>query len=317
MPISLPGGIIPPIPTFFTPDDTLDLPTLTRHVGWLTTAGVSGILVLGSNGEAAHLDDDERRQIIATTAALATTSTESVIVCAGTADLSTRGTIRRCKIAAEAGAQIAVVLPPFAYPTQMNVATLYDHYIAVAEASPLPVVIYNMPANTANLDLAAELVIRLSQHPNIVGLKDSSGNVTKMAQVIMSARSDFTVLAGSGSYLIYSMAAGAKGAIAAVANLLPEVLVRLHHLWEERFIQPEQSAARETVARQVQRAITPLNALVTTTYGVAGLKQALEIMHGYGGVPRRPLRPMAEDERRHLERTIKQTVEALEGITHA
>jgi 4-hydroxy-2-oxoglutarate aldolase len=315
----LPGGIFPPIPTFFDDQGALDLPTLTRHVAWLATTPVAGILALGSNGEAMHLDDAERVAVIQTVrAAIDTQVADSVSesgdssllpgtdrnvyppnqkgerrpwLLAGTADLSTRGTCARCRAAGEAGADAAVVLPPFAFPTQMSSAALQTHFLAVAEASPIPVVIYNMPANTANLDLSADLILELAQHPNIVGVKDSSGQVWKLGRVAAEAQAGFAVLAGSGSYLIPTLSVGGTGAIAAVANIIPDLVTLTYDLWQRRFHAGSLAEAqeREAAARHLQAVITPLNQFVTATHGVAGLKAALQQVRGYGGAPRPPL----------------------------
>jgi 4-hydroxy-2-oxoglutarate aldolase len=289
----LPGGIVPPIPTFFADQGTLDLPTLTRHVAWLATMPVAGILALGSNGEAMHLDDAERVAVIQTVRAAidAQPGEGRPWLLAGTADQSTRGTCARCRAAAEAGAQVAVVLPPFAFPTQMTTAALQTHFLTVADASPIPVVIYNMPANTANLDLSTDLILELAQHPNIIGVKDSSGQVWKLGRIAAEAKPGFAVLAGSGSYLLPTLSVGGTGAIAAVANVTPALAALLYDLWQRRYHAATVAEAqeREDAARHLQAAIIPLNQFVTATHGVAGLKAALQHVRGYGGAPRPPL----------------------------
>ena len=294
------GGIYPPIPTFFDSADALALVPLQTHIAWLLAHGVAGVLVLGSNGEAMHLNDAERVAVIrAAREAISQhshPSTAHPLLLAGTADLSTRGTITRCKAAAEAGADAVVVLPPFAFPSQMTPAALHAHFTAVAAISPIPVIIYNMPANAANIDLSADLIIELAQHPNIIGVKDSGGNVTKLAQVAAHAPAGFAVLAGSGSFLIPTLSIGGTGAIAAVANVVPEIMVRLYQQWTTRFEGSSVAAAhsQEIAAQQLQAQIIPLNQLVTAIYGVAGLKAALQLVHGYGGTPRVPLLPLNE-----------------------
>ena len=297
---ALPGGIYPPIPTFFARDDALDLTTLQTHIVWLLGHGVAGILALGSNGEAMHLNDAERVEIIrAARAAFSqhpSALTGPPVLLAGTADLSTRGTIDRCLAAAEAGADIAVVLPPFAFPTQMTSAALRAHFTAVADASPIPIILYNMPANTANIDLPVDLILALAQHPNIIGVKDSSGNVTKLAQIAAHSPAGFAVLAGSGSFLIPTLSIGGTGAIAAVANVVPELIVRLYQQWTKRYTAPSvaEAQSQEIAVQKLQADIIPLNQLVTATYGVAGLKAALHVVRGYGGAPRAPLLPLNE-----------------------
>src|SRR6185437_12195695 len=142
--------------------------------------------------------------------------------------------------------------------------------------------IYNMPANAAGIDLDADTVIALSAHPNVIGLKDSSGNIAKMAQVAAEARDEFVVLAGSAGFLLPALAIGARGAITALANIAPRECLRLMDLWREGKLKE---------ARALQARLIPANTAVTSGYGVAGLKAALEFVAHYGGVPRRPLPP--------------------------
>ena len=282
------AGIYPPVPTFFGEDENLDLATLREHLKRLKAAGIANIVALGSNGEAVHLDADERRQVIATVREAMGAEAQ---VLAGVGDNSTRATLALCDLAAEAGADVALVLPPHHYRPRMDGFALRAHYLAVADGSPLPVMIYNMPANAAGIDLDADTVIALSAHPNIIGLKDSSGNVARMAQVVAEAHEGFVVLAGSAGFLLPALAVGARGAIAALANFAPRECLRLVELWQ---------AGELEEARALQARLIPVNAAVTSGYGVAGLKAALEFVAHYGGAPRRPLSPLNEGERVRL-----------------
>lgn len=282
------AGIYPPVPTFFDGGEDLDLATLREHLRRLKAAGIANIVALGSNGEAVHLAPDERQQVIATVREVMGAEAQ---VLAGVGENSTRATLALCDLAAEAGADLALVLPPHHYRPQMDGMALRAHYLAVADGSPLPVMIYNMPANAAGIDLDAETVIVLSAHPNIVGLKDSSGNVTKMAQVAAEAREGFVVLAGSAGFLLPSLVIGARGSIAALANIAPRECLELVELWK---------AGKLEEARALQARLIPVNTAVTSGYGVAGLKGALEFVAHYGGVPRRPLAPLNEGERVRL-----------------
>lgn len=283
------GGIYPPVPTFFDEREDLDLATLREHLRRLKAAGIANIVALGSNGEAMHLSPDERRQVIATVREVMDTDSQ---VLAGVGENSTRATLALARLAAEAGADVALVLPPHHYRSRMDGVALRAHYLSVADGSPLPVMIYNMPANAAGIDLDAETVIALSAHPNIIGLKDSSGNVAKMAQVVAEAREGFAVLAGSAGFLVPALAIGARGAIAALANIAPRECLRLLDLWQEGKLED---------ARALQARLIPVNTAVTSGYGVAGLKAALEFVAHYGGAPRRPLAPLNEGERVRLQ----------------
>ena len=282
------AGIYPPVPTFFDEREDLDLPTLREHLRRLKAAGIANVVALGSNGEAVHLSLDERQQVIAT--AREAMGTEAQVL-AGVGENSTRATIELCHLAAEASADVALVLPPHHYRPRMDGFALRAHYLAVADASPLPLMIYNMPANAAGIDLDAETVIALSAHPNIIGLKDSSGNVAKMAQIASDAREGFIVLAGSAGFLLPALAVGARGAVAALANIAPRECLLLVELWQEGKLEE---------ARALQARLIPVNTAVTAGYGVAGLKAALEFVAHYGGAPRRPLAPLNEGERVRL-----------------
>jgi len=295
------AGIYPPLPTFFAADESLDLDTQRQHVRRLRERGITGFVALGSNGENVHLDDDERRQVIA---AVREAAGPDCQVLAGAGADSTRATIARCRLAAEAGADAALVLPPHHYRSQMTGLALRAHYRAVADASPIPVVIYNMPANTAGVDLDAETLIALSAHPNIAGAKDSSGNVAKLAEVAAGAREGFAVLAGSAGFLLPALVVGATGAIAALANIAPAACLQLVALY---------TAGDLDAARALQARLVPVNTAVTSGYGVAGLKAALQFVAHYGGDPRRPLPPLGDDARVRL-RSLLAEADLLHGM---
>jgi 4-hydroxy-2-oxoglutarate aldolase len=282
------AGVYPPVPTFFDAAEALDLDTLRGHVVRLAAAGITGFVVLGSNGEAVHLDDAERGPVIAAVRAAAGDRAQ---VLAGVGALSTRATIANCHQAAAAGADVALVLPPSHYRGAMTAAALKGHYLAVADASPLPVAIYNMPANTAGIDLDAETIVALSIHPNIIALKDSGGNVAKLAQVAAEACEGFRVLAGSASFLLPTLLIGGTGAVAALANVAPRACLRLIELWEARALDE---------ARALQARLVAPNSAVTSGFGVPGLKAALQLVAGYGGALRRPLLPLGDADRGRL-----------------
>jgi 4-hydroxy-2-oxoglutarate aldolase len=257
---------------------------------------------MGSNGEAVHLSSDERAQVIeaAREAAEADGGRESrKPILVGCGDQSTRATSLHCQQAARYGADVALVLPPFYFRSNMNQRALLTHYRAVADASPLPVLIYNMPANTAGLDLDAATVCTLAQHPNIVGIKDSSGNIAKLTQVVANSPATFKVFAGSASFLFPTLVIGGVGSVSALANIFPREVCRVQELF---------TAGQLEEARIVQARIIAPNVAVTSGYGVPGLKAGLELIAGYGGRPRMPLLPLTEEERGKL-------AEILGGLT--
>jgi 4-hydroxy-2-oxoglutarate aldolase len=247
---------------------------------------------MGSNGEAVHLDSDERGRLIEAARDAVESSGHTLPVVAGCGDQSTRTTIAHCKQAARAGADFALVLPPFYYRGNMDSRALIAHLRAVADSSPLPMLIYNMPANSANIDLDAASVASLAEHPNIVGLKDSSGNTAKIAQVVASVPTNFHVFAGSAGFFLPALAVGALGVVAALANIFPRDVCRVQQLFEQGKLEE---------ARELQARIVPANAAVTNIYGVPGLKAGLELVAGDGGEPRPPLQPLSASERARVE----------------
>ncbi len=289
----LADGIYPPLPTFFNEQDELDLVTLRRHIQRLAETGVAGYVLMGTNGEAVHLTSEERAQIIETAREVVR---ENTPLLAGCGEQSTRATIVNCEQAARYGADMALVLPPFYFKSRMDSHALIAHYHAVADNSPLPVVIYNMPASAGGLDLDAATICTLAEHHNIIGVKDSAGNIVKLAQVSSETPSRFRVFAGSAGYLLPALAVGAVGAVAALANIFPHEVCQLHQL----FI-----AGKLEEARFLQARLVPANTAVTVTYSVPGLKAALELTAGYGGRPRSPLLPLTEQERKQLAEILQ------------
>jgi 4-hydroxy-2-oxoglutarate aldolase len=282
------SGIYPPLPTFFTGNDELDLRTLRQHIRRIADSGIAGYVVMGTNGEAVHLNGEERIRVIETTRA---TVGEQTLVLAGCGEQSTRATITLCRQARKAGADFALILPPSYFKGRMDSKALLAHYRAVAESSPLPIVIYNMPASAAGLDLDAATICALAEHPNIIGVKDSSGNIAKLSQVAASTPERFRVFAGSAGYLLPALAVGAVGAVAALANIFPLEVCRLQELFE---------SGQMAEARVLQARLVPSNTAVTNTYSVAGLKAALNVLFDYGGSPRSPLQALTEQERDKL-----------------
>ena len=272
-------GVFPPIPTPFTADGELALAELQANLSWWTGTGLSGIVVLGSNGEYVALSEREKLEAIRVTRA-AVPASQSVI--AGTGAESTRETIQLSRAAAALGVDAVLVVTPHYYRSRMDAESLLVHYRAVADATPVPVLLYNVPANTG-IDMAPEVVLQLAEHPNVLGIKDSSGNMPAMAEVLRAKPSNFAVFAGSAGFLLPALALGAAGAIVAQANVAPCETVRLYTAWQEGDV---------AAARTLQLLLLPVNAAITARWGVPGLKAALDHLGHYGGPPRLPLLPL-------------------------
>ncbi|MCX6546331.1 MAG: dihydrodipicolinate synthase family protein [Acidobacteria bacterium] len=272
------NGIYPPAITPFA-NDEIDIAGLAHNTKrWMKT-GLGGLLVLGSNGEAAFLDEDEAERVVAT---VREHTPRDRVLLAGTGRQSTRATLAATKRAAKAGADAVLVLTPFYFKSQMTQEALVAHYRAVADESPVPVLLYNF-TNVTGINLAPDAVAALSEHPNIVGQKDSNGDVGQAAAIVARVPPDFPLLVGSAGTLYPAMMMGAAGAIIAVANVVPDVCVKLYDLVR---------AGRHDEARALQRRLTPLAVAVTGTYGIAGLKATMGMAGYVGGAPRMPLRPV-------------------------
>ncbi len=286
-------GILPPIPTPFDASGNILHDRLKENLGrWMAT-GLHGVVVLGSNGEYVMLNEAEK-------CAVWETAREAVpkdrLFIAGTGAESTTAAIGRARRAAEIGADYALVVTPHYYRGQMTAATLSRHFRAVADASPIPILLYNVPANTG-IDMDAPTIVDLAQHPNIAGAKDSGGNLAKMGEILNSVSPDFAIFAGSGGFVLPALAIGAKGGIPALANVAPAECVRLYEAFEQGDYQ---------TARTLQLRLIRLNAAVTSRWSVPGLKAALDELGYYGGPPRPPLLPLGESERAALRTIMKE-----------
>ena len=284
-------GSFPPIPTPFDAQDEVDCGALTANLERWNAYGLAGYVVTGSNGEAAFLAEDEKRRVWE--AARQAIPTGKLFI-AGTGCESTRQTIALTRMAADAGADAALVVTPHYYANMVSSQALLRHYEAVADASPIPIILYTVPKFT-HVDLDAAIIGRASMHPNIIGVKDSSGNLIKMADTVGSAGPDFQVLAGSGGFFLAGLAVGAVGCVPALGNVAPQEVVDIQHLFEAR---------RMDDAAELQRRMVPVNTAVTARFGVPGLKAALDMLGYYGGPVRAPLTDLGDGDRRILQDTL-------------
>jgi 4-hydroxy-2-oxoglutarate aldolase len=240
--------------------------------------------VLGSNGEAAFLDEDESDAVIATARDVIPRGRTFI---AGTGRESTRATIHASRRAAALGADAVLVRTPGFFKTQMTTETFARHYTAVADASPVPVLLYNFTAVTG-VTLPADAVSRLAAHPNIIGMKESSGDSARMLELVKAAPPPFSILGGSATTFYSSLSAGAVGGVLVLSAILPRACTQLFELARNE---------KHDQARALQERIAPLAQLVGSRWGVAGVKAALNLAGYDVGDPRLPLEPLPQAAR--------------------
>ena len=284
-------GVLLPSTTPFDERGLVDTRALTANIERWNETGASGYVILGSTGERVHLDEREASEVVRTARASVPAHLAFVV---GVGGHGTRGSIGEAQRAAEAGADAVLVITPHFYRGQMTPAALANHYETIADASPVPLVLYNIPQNTG-VALSPETVARLSEHANICGIKDSSGDMVNFLEMLNLQSETFAVLTGHASLLYAALSAGAQGAILAAACVAPRVAVRIARLVAE---------GRHEEAREWQREFIPLARAVTTRYGIGGLKYALDLAGYAGGEVRAPLAMPDETARREIERTL-------------
>jgi len=272
-------GVIPPLVTPFHPDGGLDLEAFSASLEALALHDFAGFLVLGSNGEAASLDEDEKLLLVAS----ARRTVPGRFLLVGTGLESTRGTIALSLKAADLGADAVLVLTPSYYKDRVTPEALRRHFEAVADASPVPVYLYSVPAFTG-LAWPAGLAATLAAHPRIHGLKESSGDVGLLARTLASVPPGFEVACGNAPVFYPALCVGAVGGVLAVANCAPRATLQLFRAF---------GAGDHATARRIQAALAPLATAVTATHGVAGLKLTMGLAGLRGGSVRAPLLPCA------------------------
>ncbi len=287
-------GIIPPLVTPFRAGGALDLPAFEANLEAYRACDLGGYLVLGSNGEAALLEEDERLRLVSSARRLS--AGREVLV--GCGQESTHATIEFTRKVADLGADAALVLTPHYYRAQMTTEALRRHYEAVADASPVPVLLYTVPSFTG-LPCPPGLPALLAGHPRMAGMKESSGDMALLSKILGSVPDTFQVACGSAPVLYPALCLGAVAGIVAVACCAPGPAAALFRAFE-RGDHPR--------ARRIQRALTPLATAVTATYGVAGLKAAMDAAGFRGGLTRAPLVPPPDDLARELRPLLDEAV---------
>jgi 4-hydroxy-2-oxoglutarate aldolase len=286
------SGVMPPITTPFQDGKLASEKLKNNFVKWNKT-DLSGYLVLGSNGEAVYLNEKEKIRVVEIARASIPRSKFMIV---GTGMESTQETIRFTNQVAKMGADFALVVTPSYFKGSMKPQILYDHLIAVAESSRIGILIYNVPQFTG-INLEPEWVAKLSEHPNIIGIKDSSGNIGQLSEIIHLCQKGFAVFVGSAPVFFPALCVGAVGGILAVANVVPQEYVRIQSLFKK---------GKMNEAKALQNQLTPLAKAVTTKYGIGGLKMAMDLTGYFGGHPRPPLKRPGKEVEQELKRLLLQ-----------
>jgi 4-hydroxy-2-oxoglutarate aldolase len=286
-------GILLPFPTPFDRDERVDSKALRANILRWNGTGVMGYAALGSTGERAHLDERECLEVVE---AAREVVPERMAFVVGAGQQSTRATVNEVRRVAAAGADAVLVITPHFYRGAMTQDALAGYYMAVADAATVPVILYSMPDLTG-VRLAPETVARLCEHENIIGIKDSSGDLINLTETLRLVPEDFVVMTGNGALLHAALSAGASGAILAVGCVAPRLCVDIYRAVEER----DYGGARD-----MQRRLTPLARAVTVRYGIGGLKAALDLLGFTGGEVRAPLLAASPEARREIARLLEE-----------
>lgn len=284
-------GIFPPIPTPFKQDESLDLDGLRSNLARWNEEPLAGYVVAGSNGEAVALSFEERFELVA---AAREAIPEDRLLIAGAGAESTRQAIAFAEGMQREGADAIIVVTPSYYGPRLDHAALVAHYLKVADNSQLPVVLYNVPVYTG-LDLPVSVVQELATHENIIGIKESGGSISKIDTMVNGTPPDFQVLSGSASFLLAALVVGAVGVVPALGCFAANPINALMGAYESGDLES---------ARQIQATLVRPNEAVTSRFGIAGLKAALDIAGYYGGPVRSPLQAITKEERADLEQTL-------------
>ena len=278
------SGVFPALTTPFSADGSVSVEDIKHNITKYNSTGLAGFVAIGSTGESVLLS---RKEVDTVLVAVKESAAPGMRLIAGTGAESTAETIDRTKRAAELGYHVALVKTPYYYKPMYKPETFIAHYRRVADASPIPVLLYSVPQFTGVALEALEVGV-LAQHPNIIGIKESSGNVQRAAEMLAAAPSSFQLLVGSASMMFPSMVLGAVGSILALASALPELCVALFE------------AARKgdlETARALQATILPASKLIVSQNGIPGVKYAMDQAGYRGGIPRQPLLPLHEEQR--------------------
>ena len=292
------SGVFPALTTPFAADGSVSVADIRNNIHKYNDTGLAGYTVIGSTGESVLLS---RKEIDVVLSAVKEAASPGLKLIAGTGAESTSETIDRTKRAAELGYLVALVKTPYYYKPAYKPANYIEHFRRVADASPIPVLLYSVPQFTG-VALEAPEVAKLAEHPNIIGMKESSGIVQRAAEIVAATPSSFQLLVGSASMLFPSMAVGAVGAILALASALPEPCVAVHEAGKR---------ADMSKGRELQLALLNASKVIVSQGGIPGVKYAMDLAGYRGGAPRLPLLPPEEEQKKAI-RDVLAKLEARE-----
>jgi 4-hydroxy-2-oxoglutarate aldolase len=285
------SGVFAPIATPFREEDVF-LEGLSSNIEKLNRSGLKGYFVLGTNGEYKSLSTEERAEVLKTVVAC---RSPDKIIMAGTGAESTKETIELTLMAAGLGVDMVSLLMPHFFAKKIDDEVLADYIRDVADRSPVPVLLYNNPSVAAGVTIGPELIRKVASHPNLVGIKDSSKQTFKGN--LQAAGENLCVLAGSANYFLELLSAGGVGGVLSLANVFPDACAQLYRAFAE---------GRMEEAERLNLALVDLNAQVSGTYGVAGVKAAMDLVGFSGGAPRKPIKALTAEQKQQLAEVLKE-----------
>lgn len=309
----VPGVYVPTVCFFDPVTEDLDIETIKKHAVRMAEGGVAGIATQGSNGEAVNLTQRERQLVTAATReALEEAGFQSMPIIVGCGAQSTRETIQLCHDAYHSGGDYVLVLPSAYYKGLMSNQNLLEYFTDVADASPLPVLIYNFPGAAAGIDMDSDFISKLARHPNVVGCKLTCGNSGKLARIAAATNastpaedgSGFMAMGGSADFTLQTMIVGGSGVIAGLANISPKACVQIVKLY---------SAGNFKEARKLQ-AVVARGDWAAIRGGLVGTKSCLQTYFGYGGYARKPLPRTTTEEAAEWEKDFKEIVQLEQSL---
>jgi 4-hydroxy-2-oxoglutarate aldolase len=285
------GGVFAALTTPYDSAGVVSLGGLKHNLGIYNRTALAGYVALGSTGESVMLSREEADSVLAT---VKESAAPGKILIAGTGAESTIETIARTKRAADLGYPLALVKTPYYYKPVYRAGTFLHHYRAVADASPIPILLYSVPQFTG-ITLETPEILALSEHPNIIGIKDSSGVIQRVAEVVAGADSNFQVLTGGAAVIYPALAVGARGAILALSSALPEKCAEIFEYFQ---------SGQHDRARELQLRIAQASRRIVSEGGIAAVKYVMDLRGYRGGLPRLPLSPLNEEKKQQIATII-------------